>query len=180
MSTARGFYMNNDPAYLDALSQLAKVLVTYDAQYVHELIDEDLGDWLLSDLSLAIAGVNAEFSDALAKLPRGDGSTTNRLEIEAQVFFGSAEGAAEGQRALEAVGFDLEPRPGDDHRMMARGACPADADTPRMVRELEALIKPHGGTIHTLGPIGPEGGPAPPRLYQLARRDPEQPGCSND
>jgi len=131
-------------------------------------------------------------------------STNNTLdlEFEAEVFFGNAQEAAAGKRALEAVGFDLEPHPGlaeDNHQtvwMMAYGACPGDADTPEIIQNLEALIKPHGGMIWELGPIGSEGEPAPPRLYEMMKhavfvrtnlyplqfptRDLEQPGRSDD
>jgi hypothetical protein len=169
-----------DRAYLDALDHLARTLVALGVQATHELIEEEAGSALLFDLQLAITGVNTEFHDELYKLACGEGSTENVTEFEVEIFFGSAEGAAAGKQALEAEGFTLEPRPGDDHRMMAYSACSADADTPKIVLELEALIKPHGGMVHELGPTGPEGGPALPRLYQLAKRDPEQPGCSND
>ena len=43
--------------------------------------------------------------------------------------------------------------------MMAYGACPGDADTPEIIQNLEALLKPHDGMIWELGPIGPEGEP---------------------
>ena len=90
-----------------------------------------------------------------------------KLDFEAVVFFGNAQEAAAGKCALEAAGFDIEPRPdnhaGDGGRtvwMMAYGACRGDADTREIVRNLEALLKPNGGMIWELGPIGPDGEPA--------------------
>ena len=183
-------FTDEDRAYCDALNQLAKALVALGAQAAHELIEEDAGSALLFDLSLAITGVNKEFHDELYKLACGDntelaGGDTKEparvasMGVEAEVFFGSAEEAAAGQRALEATGFEIEPRrPGDNGTvwMLAHAGCPRNATTAEMVRELEALIKPHGGRIWELGPAGE---PAPPRLYEMAKRDPEQPGCNN-
>ena len=59
MSTERDF-TNDDPAYLDALSRLAKVLVTFSVQSIHELVEEEAGAELLLDLNLAIGDAQCE------------------------------------------------------------------------------------------------------------------------
>ena len=175
MSTERDF-TNDDTAYRDALARLAKVLVTFSVQSIHELVEEEAGAELLLDLNLAIGDADTEFHDGLAKLARGDMciEDTTTQDFEAEVFFGAQEAAA-GRRALEAAGFDIEPRPdniaGDGGQtvwMMAYGTCPGDADTPEIIKQLEALIEPHGGMIWELGPAGE---PAPPRLYEMAKLD---------
>ena len=148
--------------YLDAMARLAKALASYSPQSVQEWIEDDL---IMFDLRLYIELKHPEFHTQLMELPP-DQCLDDKLlqEFEAEIIFGNAKGAAAGKQALEAEGFILELRPGYGHRMMAYGACPADADTPRIVRELEALIKPHGGMIQELMPT----------------RDLEQPGRGND
>ena len=92
------------------------------------------------------------------------------MGLEAEIFFGSAEEAAAGQRALEATGFQIEPRRAGYNGtvwMMAYGWCPRNATTAEMVHELEKLIQPHGGTIWELGPASE---PAPPRFYEMMNR----------
>jgi hypothetical protein len=122
----------------------------------------------------SIAMLDAEVHNYLYKLACDD------MGIEAEIFFGSAEQAAAAKSALEATGFQIEPRrPGEDGTvwLMAYGWCPPNATPAKMVHELEKLIQPHGGTIWELGPTGE----APPRLYQMMpTRDPEQPGRGND
>jgi hypothetical protein len=192
---------NDDAAYLDALFQLAKALVTLGAQAAHELIEEDLGSALLFDLNLAIAEADSEFHDELAELAGGDGPPTENVNVEpsefedpgvgwmgyeAKIFFGNAEEAAAGKHALKAVGFYVEPRLVEGVWLTAYGSCAGDTGTPEIIQNLEALIKPHGGKVWTLGPIGPKGEPAPPRLYEMKKplpfptHDPEQPGRSDD
>ena len=46
MSTERDF-TNDDTAYRDALARLAKVLVTFSVQSIHELVEEEAGAELL-------------------------------------------------------------------------------------------------------------------------------------
>ncbi len=179
MSTESDFN-EDDRAYCDALTQLAKALIALGAQAAHELIEEEAGAALLFDLQLAITEVNTEFHDELHKLA---GGVTDRLGFKAEVFFGSAEQAAAGKRALEAASFAVGPlpRPAEAKQptagVMAYGVCPCDADTSEIVLNLETLLKPSGGTVWKLGPIVES--KSAPRRYEMAKHHLEQPGRSD-
>ena len=72
MSTETGFTENNlindSDAYRDALSQLATVLATLPAQTVFDVIEQDAGMILLSNLNDTLAQEHPEFYAKLAKL----------------------------------------------------------------------------------------------------------------
>ena len=99
-------------------------------------------------------------------------STNNTLvlQFEAEVFFGDETEAAAGRRALEAAGFDLEPRPGlvednfESVWMMARAARPCDGDIEELVLALRELLEQHGGAVWEIGPIGPA-----PHYYEMMK-----------
>ena len=58
----------DDPAYVAALSQLAKALANFDPGFVHGLLEENSGVELLHDLSVAFSREAPDFYARLEAL----------------------------------------------------------------------------------------------------------------